>query len=85
MVQRNFIQRGGFCGERFMPARDFGRSDRQAASAGKGRRVQRLANVANRLLPTGMPVQKTAARGKVEHREAEHHRSETLQRACVQQ
>src|SRR5262252_9382258 len=40
--------------------------------------MQRLANVADRFLRTGMAVEKISARGKVEHRKREQHCGVTL-------
>jgi len=63
-----------------MPARNFGRRYERAAGRCEGRSVQRLANMANRLMPAGVPMQKTAARRQIEYGEAEQHRCVTLER-----
>ena len=85
MVQGNFVNRGCLGGARFMPASDFRRRNQQASNRGQSWSVQRLANVANGFRPAGMAVEKTAACGKIEHRKAKQHCSETLQGSCAQQ
>lgn len=85
MVERNFIARGCLDGGRFEPAANFGRSDLKTRSGRESGRMHRLANVANRFLPARMPVQITAARSKVEHREAHQHCCEPLERSSAQQ
>lgn len=79
MVQRNFAERNRPGQARFIIAADFGRRYCSVRRSGKRRRMQRLANVANRFLPARMAVQKTAARGKVENRETQHNSAKTPQ------
>jgi len=73
VVEGKFIARGRLDRARFVPARYFGRRDQRAASRSEGRSVQRLANVANRFLSAGMPVQQAAASGQVDYGQAEEH------------
>jgi len=51
---------------------DFG--NQVQAGSGQGGHVQRLANVASRLRPTGVVVEKRAAPGKVQQRHATQNR-----------
>ena len=84
MVKRNFVQRSGLDRLRIVPARDFGRDHQRTGGGGKRRRVQRLANMANRILPGGVLVQEAAARGEIEQREANHRREVPTQSSLVQ-
>ena len=73
MVKGDFLARTGSDGTRFMPARNFGRRYERAAGGCQGRSVQRLADVANTLLPARVPMQKAAACRQIEYGEADEH------------
>ena len=71
MVQRNFIQRGGLNCAGIVPAGNFGRCDHHAGGSRQRRRMQRLANMANRVLSGAVLVQEAAAGGEIEQRQAD--------------
>jgi len=71
VVQRNFIERDGLNRAGIVPAGNFGCCGRHAYRSRKRRRMQRLANMANRVLSGAVMVQEAAARGEIEEREAD--------------
>lgn len=71
MVQRNFIARDGLHRAGVVPAGNFGCCERQANGSRKRWRMQRLANMANRVLSGAVLVQEAAARGEIEERHAD--------------
>ena len=71
MVQRNFIERGGLNCAGIVPAGNFGRCDHHACGSRQRRSMQRLANMANRVLSGAVLVQEAATRGEIEQREAD--------------
>ena len=71
MVQRNFIARDGLHRAGVVPAGNFGCCERQANGSRKRWRMQRLANMANRVLSGAVLVQEAAAGGEIEQRQAD--------------
>ena len=68
MVKRNFIQRGRLNRPGIMPAGNFRCCDDRTAGSRKRRRMQRLANMANRILSSAVLVQEAATRCEIEQR-----------------
>jgi len=71
VVQRNFIQPGGLNCSGIVPAGNFGRCDHHTCGSRQRRSMQRLANMANRVLSGAVLVQEAATRGEIEQREAD--------------
>jgi hypothetical protein len=78
-MQQNFIQRSGLNGTGIVPAGNFWRCHHHTRGSGQCRRVQRLANMANRILSRAVLVQETAARGEIEQCQAHQSRSASPQ------
>jgi hypothetical protein len=73
-MQRNGIRWDRVFWEGRMPCDLLRLRNQVEAGSGQGGHVQRLANVASRLRPIRMVVEKRAARGKVEQRHATQNR-----------
>jgi hypothetical protein len=82
VVQRNFIERGGLNCAGIVPAGNFGSCDQHTCRSRQRRSMQRLANMANRVLPRAVLVQEAATRGEIEQRETEEQGAIAAQ--CVQ-
>jgi hypothetical protein len=73
-MQRNGIRWDRVFREGRMPCDLLRFRNQVQAGSGQGGHVQRLANVASRLRPTGVVVEKRAAPGKVQQRHATQNR-----------
>jgi len=71
VLQRNFIESGGLNRAGIVPAGHFGCCDNHTREGHKRRSMQRLADMANRILSGSVLVQGTAACGEIEQREAD--------------
>jgi hypothetical protein len=76
-MERKGIQLGDMPGQHRVPGNLLSVRNQVQAGGCQGGHVQRLANVASRLRPIRMVVEKRAARGKVEQR----HATQNCQRA----
>jgi hypothetical protein len=79
VVKRDFIERSRLNGLGIMPAGNFRRRDRCSGRGQKCGRMQRLANMANRVLPAAVLVQEAATHCEIEQREADQHCAVTAQ------
>jgi len=70
VIQQIFVQRVRGDGQRFMPAGNFWSRHQAAGRYGKRRRVQRLADVADRVASAGMLVKQASASREIEQRQA---------------
>lgn len=84
MMERNFIRCGGLHRAGIVPAGNFWRRDHHTNRSGQRRRMQRLANMANRILSRAVLVQEAATGGEIEQRQADKSRSASPQRSGTQ-
>lgn len=78
MEDRESIERRDDYGLRSVPAGNLRSGCHPAESCAESGSMQRLADVANRLMSALVLVQKTAAGGEVEQRETDQHRTDPV-------